>query len=392
MKHHDTRLSLNPSVLLSPVSDGYVAYDTELNRLHQLNPTGALLVELFDQRTVEEVLALSRPLLPDDSDGPVRQWVDEAVEAKLLCEAQQAQESPRQLTAQQLADLASELRDDGKVQGAFLCQQQAVEVDGGRRSKWLRDLGELAHIVGKRDVARSAYERYVDQEPDDAEIRHLLTSLRGDAPPERVPDECIQQLYRRFSSFYEENMCGDLGYEGPKHLSEVIATAIGERRELDVLDLGCGTGLAGAAIADCAQRIVGVDLSPEMIELTRQRDLYDQLCVAEVTEFLRSAEDFFDLIMACDTFIYFGDLRQVLSLASERLRPGGVVALSVELADSGHFHLTDNGRYVHHVSHVQQAAESAGLAVTHQQSAFLRMEYGEEVTGLYVALTRNSVR
>ena len=37
---------VNPAILMSPVENGYVAYDPVLDRLHQLNPMAALLAEL----------------------------------------------------------------------------------------------------------------------------------------------------------------------------------------------------------------------------------------------------------------------------------------------------------------------------------------------------------
>ena len=74
---------------------------------------------------------------------------------------------------------------------------------------WYR-LGELAHIVGRRDDARAAYERYFERHPDDAEVEHLLIALRDAAPPARMSDHAVLQLYARFAEFYDENMTGDL--------------------------------------------------------------------------------------------------------------------------------------------------------------------------------------
>lgn len=76
---------------------------------------------------------------------------------------------------------------------------KAVELAPERSQYWY-DLGELAHIVGRRDVAKAAYSRYLQRHPDDAEVAHLLVSLGDETPPARVPDRCIQQLYARFSS------------------------------------------------------------------------------------------------------------------------------------------------------------------------------------------------
>jgi predicted TPR repeat methyltransferase len=128
--------------------------------------------------------------------------------------------------------------------------------------------------------------------------------LRDDPPPPRVPDACIKQLYERFSTFYESNMC-ELGYQGPQHLLDVIRDTVGRRRGLSVLDLGCGTGLAGEALRPFAAHMVGVDLSAEMLAKAQDRNIYDDLAVGELTQWLTTTRQTFDLIVACDTFIYF---------------------------------------------------------------------------------------
>ena len=381
---------INPRVLVSPVSDGYVVYDVDSNRLHELNPTAALLLELCDgSRSREEISEIAVQVLPDGSDGVVADWITQAEDAGLLVDGVGVDPAAvRQMSAAELVRLAAKLRDDGLIQAAYLCQEHAVALAPDDAPE-LRELGELAHIVGKRLEAREAYEAYLKLVPYDAEVRHLLTSLRDERPPARVPNECIRQLYQRFSSFYESNMCGELGYEGPAHLSAVIEEALGDRTDLNVLDLGCGTGLAGLALQHRARRLIGVDLSPEMIKQAKARGIYDELHVAEVTDWLTRTTETFDLIVACDTFIYFGDLGPVVGLAAGRLAEGGVIAFSVERAEAGSHRLTDNGRYVHHPSHLDAAARQADLGVRSRRQALIRMEYGTPVDGLYVCLSKS---
>jgi len=156
---------------------------------------------------------------------------------------------------------------------------------------------------------------------------------------------------------------------------------------LDVLELGCGTGLVGKTLHPYARRLVGIDLSPEMVELAKETSCYDALEVAEITEWLsRSADRDFDLIAACDTFIYFGDLRQVLRPAAARLRAGGRVAFTVEREEGSGFRLTDSGRYVHSEAHIHEAAREAGLIVEITDHVILRYEYGEAVQALVAVL------
>ncbi len=187
-------------------------------------------------------------------------------------------------------------------------------------------------------------------------------------------------------------MCDDLGYEGPTHLRAVVDPVIGDRRELSVLDLGCGTGLCGLELKDLASRIVGIDISREMVAQARQRMIYDDLHVAEITAWIEQACEHleaqrYDLIVACDALIYFGDLRQVIFPAARMLKPGGTIAFSVEQSAEPPFQLTDNGRYIHHSDHIHQVARGSGLQVRVEKPAFLRMEYGKEVIALYVAMT-----
>jgi predicted TPR repeat methyltransferase len=240
-------------------------------------------------------------------------------------------------------------------------------------------------------VARASYERYLELAPGDPEVEHVLAALRDEAPPARASDRCIVRLYERFAGHYDESMCGDLGYAAPDLLAGAIAGVLGGRRGLAVLDLGCGTGLAGARLRPYAGRLVGIDLSPEMLRLAERRGLYDALEVAEITEWLgRDGVGRFDLIASCDTLIYFGDLGPVLRASAARLAPGGGLALTVERGDVAPFRLADSGRFTHHPDHIRAAAREAGLTVTRLDEAVLRQEYGEPVVGLVAALRRPS--
>ena len=77
-------------------------------------------------------------------------------------------------------------------------------------------------------------------------------------------------------------MIGQLGYAAPQILLDLAAMVMPGRERLSILDLGCGTGLAGAAFRPLAARLDGIDLSPAMIEKARARGIYDHLAVADL--------------------------------------------------------------------------------------------------------------
>lgn len=380
--------TVNPVILLSPVEDGYVAYDPARDHLHQLNPVAALITELCDgTKSVEEISDLVGQLAPEGNSASIAEWIGQGMTAGLLVWAGSEPAARRELSAAELYDLAKRLRDAGKVQPAYLCGKRTVELAPDDWHAWYA-LGEIAQCVGRRDEAREAYQKYFAAHPDDGEIEHLLIALKDERAPERASDRAIQHIYKNFAASYESRMCEDLKYAGPEHLQNAIKNVIGERAGLNLLDLGCGSGLMGANTRWRAARLTGIDLSAEMIELARARNIYDRLEVAEITGWLDQGEIFFDLIVSSDCLIYFGDLGKITQSAARRLKPGGVFAFSMERGNRFPFHLTDTGRYTHHPEHVREVAARAGLEVAQLNEAFLRFEYGEDVTGLYAALRK----
>ena len=377
---------LNPVILLSPVEDGYIAYDPVLDRLHQLNPVAALLAELCDgSRSVEDVRTLASPLVEAGKEAEIDRWIEDGLKVGLLISEGSEITSAQELPAAELTRLAKHLKYTGKVQTAYLCIKRSVELRPNDWESWY-EVGELALCVGRRDEARVGYQKYFDNNSDDGEIEHLLIALRDDAPPPRASDRAIQHIYKNFAASYETRMVDDLKYVGPDRLRDGLNAVIGDKGNLEILDLGCGSGLAGMMIKPRAAHLTGVDLSPEMLELARARNIYDKLEVGEITEWLNRSDSQFDLIMSCDCLIYFADLGAIVGPARRRLKPGGLLVMSMERGNRHPYSLTDTGRYTHHPQHVQEVAAKYGMDVVYIQESFLRMEYSDEVMGLYAIL------
>src|SRR6185312_3998485 len=92
----------------------------------------------------------------------------------------------------------------------------------------------------------------------------MLAAKRSDAG-------YVRHLFDQFAGDYDQRMIGQLGYAGPRILLDMAALvmpalAMPRGRDLAILDLGCGTGLAGEAFRPFAARLDGIDLSPLMIE------------------------------------------------------------------------------------------------------------------------------
>src|ERR1700743_3813395 len=73
---------INPVILVSPVENGYVAYDPVLDRLHHLNPAAALIAELSDgSRSIDNICALICPLVAEMQPEDASNWIVKSIDA-----------------------------------------------------------------------------------------------------------------------------------------------------------------------------------------------------------------------------------------------------------------------------------------------------------------------
>ena len=91
-------------------------------------------------------------------------------------------------------------------------------------------------------------------------------------------------------------------------------------KTLDILDIGCGTGGAGAWLKDYARSMVGVDLSEKMVQLARKKMLYQELHVQPLNSYLDGCTSTFDLVVAADVLSYVGDLDRTFQQVTSFLR------------------------------------------------------------------------
>ena len=154
-----------------------------------------------------------------------------------------------------------------------------------------------------------------------------------------------------------------------------------------MLDLGCGTGLGGAAFRPFVDWLVGVDLSPAMIAQAATKGLYDRLVAADLAEALADeAADAakYHLILAADVFVYVNDLAPIIAAIAHVLAPDGLLAFTVETHAGNGVKLLPTLRYAHGEAYVRAALRDAGLAVAHLARTSVRSEKGVPVDSLVV--------
>jgi predicted TPR repeat methyltransferase len=256
-------------------------------------------------------------------------------------------------------------------------------------------LGMIFYRAGKTREMAELYADWVRYNPDNPTARHMYAAAAGQAVPDRASDEYVRSTFDGFADTFDENL-QDLGYRAPQLLAAAIARHLGPdpvRGALDILDAGAGTGLCGPLLRARARRLVGVDLSTGMLDKARARRVYDELVAAELGGYLRAQPAAFDVVVSADTLVYFGALEDVLSAAADSLRPGGLLAFTVERwidgGDGARFTMGLHGRYVHTEAYVAGALAGAGLRVLEVAPEVLRSELGTDVQGMVVVAQRS---
>src|ERR1700730_12972755 len=191
-------------------------------------------------------------------------------------------------------------------------------------------LGKLLYRDARAEEAAAVYRAWLAAMPADPIAAHLVAATGGAPAPERASDGFVTGLFERAAPDFDLALA-TLGYQAPQLVFESAAAVLDPGAvALDVLDLGCGTGLCGDWFRPLARRLVGVDLSPGMLERARRRGCYTELFCEELTAYAARCGERFDVIAAADVFCYFGDLRAPLSLVARLLRPGGWLVFSLE--------------------------------------------------------------
>lgn len=198
----------------------------------------------------------------------------------------------------------------------------------------------------------------------------------------------VRALFDRYADRFDQDLVGKLGYSAPELLRAAVDRA-GGGTGLRVLDLGCGTGLAGLAFRPMAARLVGVDLSPRMVEKARARALYDDVWVEDVVDAAQADRGVWELMVAADVLVYLGDLRPLFVAVALGLVTGGRFAATAERSDGEADHtLGATRRYTHSEGYVRRMAAETGFRVLLLEPCITRRERGVGVPGLLFVMEK----
>jgi ubiquinone/menaquinone biosynthesis C-methylase UbiE len=160
------------------------------------------------------------------------------------------------------------------------------------------------------------------------DLRHRLC-FHQQPGSQRMPKPSTEAVQRQFGAVAAAYATSPIHSSGPD-LAELVRIAALTGRER-ILDLGCGAGHTAHNVAPHAAEVVGVDVTPEMLEvaagLARDRGLTNVRFQRADVLALPFADASFDLVTSRYSAHHYADPAKALTEAARVLRPGGRMLL-----------------------------------------------------------------
>jgi SAM-dependent methyltransferase len=119
-----------------------------------------------------------------------------------------------------------------------------------------------------------------------------------------------------------EDVAGEL-----EPAAEAAVDALGLEPGMRVLDVACGSGNAAALAAGAGAHVFGLDTSPRLIDVARERIPDGEFIVADATA-IPFEDDRFDAAVSVFGVIFASPAAQAASELARVVRPGGRVAIT----------------------------------------------------------------
>ena len=273
---------------------------------------------------------------------------------------------------------------DGRVEEALAAYPGLAGSEAEERSAILYGAFSLFSAGGHRAAAIEIGRLRLAENPDDPIQRYLLDALSG-TPHDSAPLDYLECYFDQFAPEFDEKLVEILCYRVPQQLQGLVAA---HRTHFDdMLDLGCGTGLAVQHLATFGGLVTGVDLSARMLAEAAKRGLYRALVKAEALGYLKEHPSRHDLVFAADVLTYSGNLEPLFAAVARTLKAGGIFATNFETAEDQDFILLSSGRFAHKPASVLRLADRDFIVLA-DEAKVMRQEGTQPVHGRLLVLQR----
>ena len=247
----------------------------------------------------------------------------------------------------------------------------------------LLNLAAIALDEHQKERATQLYKQILDIDPNCTDAKFIYTALTGQSNvSDKAPTSYIKSLFNQYAGHYDKHLKSVLHYQLPAAIDELIIRLNLSGTDT-CLDLGCGTGLIGEVLKPYVGTLIGIDLSDDMLQAARNKNIYSKLIACDILE---TPDDICaDLIIAADVLPYFGNVESLFAVIDDRLSADGVTIFSFEHSDSHPYALHQDVRFAHSQSYIESCIKACGWDLIEISAINLRKQQGKAVNGYLVA-------
>ncbi len=269
----------------------------------------------------------------------------------------------------------------GKVPEAIGYYQKALELDP-ECCEAHQNLANLYCEEKETEKAIEHYKKVLQFQPDNRSVQYMLKATQQKETPDTAPTDYVKNLFDGYAHHYEQHLLEKLDYHGHEQLQQLLTPYLEPLEKPSLLDLGCGTGLCGALFAPTTDTLIGIDLSPKMLEKAYDREIYTKLIYDDLVDGMKKLDAPVDAIIAADVFIYIGELADVFSACEQSLKPEGYFAFSVETYQGEEdYQLLTTARFSHSQKYIERLADTYHFSLLKMENTILRKHKDEGIRG-----------
>ncbi len=251
----------------------------------------------------------------------------------------------------------------------------------------LNNYAYLCHKSGDTEKAKKLYRQLLEYNPSHQAAGHMLDSLSG-RTPETAPIDYVESVFDNYAKEFEQSLVNKLEYKTPTALRSLFEKHHSDTQAKHILDLGCGTGLAGVEFKDYGEELTGIDISNKMLKVAAEKSVYQHLLKDDILNFIQQDNQRYDLILAADVFTYMGNLQNVFIGCAAITTSGGFFLFSVEESESNTYSLKPTGRFGHSKEYICDLSVTNGWNILETVYTKLRKDKGKWIYGFLFLLQK----
>ena len=144
----------------------------------------------------------------------------------------------------------------------------------------------------------------------------------------KTPEDSIK-LYKKWAKTYDKDFALHSNYLSPKKIS-IFFKKHSTKTDMPILDVGAGTGLVGELLyRQGNKKILGIDISPEMLKQAKIKGCYSSLIEADITKKIPLEDNSIGAVVSAGTFTHGHVGAEAIDELLRVTKTGGLFVMSI---------------------------------------------------------------